>query len=97
MSNLIFQMKQRVMKSSSLSVLDEDLIRELVTVAETAVKSHLANMNRAKKDEEIQVIEDTSRPVMTVLPLKLPKALQIRIVEQLKSKGKCFFKYGVKS
>ncbi len=80
---------------SSLSVLDPELVQDLIAVAEGAVRVHLASIQAPPRkpeddDDDIEVISEKiqSAPTQTVLPLKLPKSLQVRVVEQLKAKGK---------
>jgi len=88
---------------SSLSVLDENLIKQIVSVAEIAIKNHVKQQKVAATikentkdddDDEIQVLSETkTTPVppksnQTVLQLGLPKELQYKIIEQLKASGK---------
>ena len=88
---------------SSLSVLDDNLIKQIVSVAEIAIKNHVKQQKVAAtqkentkddEDDEIQVLSETkTTPVppksnQTVLQLGLPKELQYKIIEQLKASGK---------
>lgn len=88
--------------TSSLSVLDDNIIKQIVSVAEIAVKNHVKQQKAATAkidtkdddDDEIQVISE-SKPTppppksnQTVLQLGLPKELQFKIIEQLKASGK---------
>ena len=74
--------------NSSLSVLDISLTKQLVAVAETAIRNHLHQQKKAARapppppkaddtDDEIQVIEEKTNPQpksnQTVLQLGLPK------------------------
>ena len=89
--------------SSSLSVLDDNIIKQIVSVAEIAIKNHVKQQKAATKtvdtkddddDDEIQVISETKptpappKSNQTVLQLGLPKELQFKIIEQLKASGK---------
>ena len=88
---------------SSLSVLNDNLIKQIVSVAEIAIKNHVKQQKVAATikentkdddDDEIQVLSETkTTPVppksnQTVLQLGLPKELQYKIIEQLKASGK---------
>jgi len=85
---------------SSLSVLNDNLIKQIVSVAEIAIKNHVkqqkvaATITKDDDDDEIQVLSETkTTPVppksnQTVLQLGLPKELQYKIIEQLKASGK---------
>ena len=77
--------------ASSLSVLDIDLTKQLVSVAETAIKNHLKMQKKASKapsksdddDDEIQVISEKTtnpKPNQTVLQLGLPKVSKFFIL-----------------
>ena len=79
--------------SSSLSVLGEKLTKDLVNAAETAIKSHLQQLrNNAKVDKNGAngggVKNGTNNKNAIVLQLNLPKDLQLKLMEQLKSQGK---------
>ena len=88
---------------SSLSVLNDNLIKQIVSVAEIAIKNHVKQQKVAATikentkdddDDEIQVLSETkTTPIppksnQTVLQLGLPKELQYKIIEQLKASGK---------
>ena len=79
--------------SSSLSVLGEKLTKDLVNAAETAIKSHLQQLrNDAKVDKNGAANgaanNGTKNKNAIVLQLNLPKDLQLKLMEQLKSQGK---------
>ena len=69
--------------SSSLAVLGDKLTKDLVSAAETAIKSHLEQLRNSAKNG--QKSADKSA---IVLQLSLPKELQVKLMEQLKSQGK---------
>lgn len=83
--------------ASTLSVLDDSLTKQLVSVAEIAIRDHLQQQKsrkaaeKVKKDDEVQVLSEktnVSKPNQTVLQLGLPKDLQFKIIEQLRASGK---------
>lgn len=79
--------KSKAEPVSSLSLLDENVTKQLVSVAEIAIKNHMLSQ-KSQKDEDVQVLSETcAKPNQTVLQLGLPKDLQLQIIEQLRASG----------
>ena len=72
--------------SSSLSVLGEKLTKDLVNAAESAIKSHLQQLRNNAKMSNLNNGAKNKNAI--VLQLNLPKDLQLKLMEQLKSQGK---------
>ena len=94
--------KQQQPTENSSPLLDESLVKELMTLAENVVSGQINSMVKEEEDEELKqkkVDDDDDIQVITesvksnkqrkrVLPLKLPAEFQIKIRDHLKAKGK---------